>query len=909
MSSNEDIFDVKASDFLENKESGETIADGDPIFDVKYKDTRVAEKEAKIKEGMPKDQPVTPESVMDTAAKVGVDFLHNSKIEAEALLMATVGIAGSIAGGVAGAATLAGHKLATTRSISDIFDSDKIDASIDYASNVMRKVQSSVSYTPSEQESIDMVETLTTPFVMWDNATSWVSDKVYDVSGRPSSATATKVGLDMVSPLAFLKGSILAARSTANVVNKVKSPFNNESVKTKAQEEIELLVDDAVKSDPKVKTNVQEGLHLEENVDGLKFTLGELMDDSTAISTQQNIARFDQAAHTRAKTHKGAQRNALDDYAKDRFGSSDGIAAKILKESKGDVRTTLSSYTKKLEELEAKEVMLTERINKHNIQSIGNAIEKLRVQQYELAKARVAVLYDSVGEAKVPMRNVWDTVDSFVEDLTLPDGTVPLSVTKILKDRKDTPPRSDPMIGTIPGQKGPDIISLDRTRGILSTLSSDIARFKAVGDENTVRVLTVIKSKIEGGTGKDGKYVPGALDMVKEVEGKAAIKMLRQAKDVYKKDIVDRFNVGMAYRMKDVTKRGEASVPAEDLVRNWFKLDSSKGNLSTIEQFRTTFGSEIDNPAAWQALHNGITYMFAKHSIDQTTGVLNVKKANAWLARHEEGLNMVPEMRRALKDTAAQAEQIQRAKTIVDANQTIYKGEIMSKLAKTDNPQALAESAIKDKNVMLMVNKKLKGNPDAQQGWARFLGNHLLKTSVDGKGTIISHKLLKNIEDRKETLLIGMGPKHYGDLTTYAAALKRVDSSKVPEPTKAGGVTDVLKDITGTTSTSYIAQARAISQGRDSEFNLIVRSLIGFGFSLNKRAISRIEQEALYNPDVARIAAQMTKYGADNPPPQSVVKVWRSDLMKYGIIPPVIAEGAEDANEASKRFKNHPGAF
>ena len=843
------------------------------------------------------------------------DYIANAAYEegVGALETATTILSGlglTVAGGVVAGVEAAGRALFT--------DDTKLQI-LDKANQTLQKIQQN-GYKPKTQEGVRNV-TKVAEVGMWieEHTSKAAGDAMFDATGNAEGAMAAYMGTELALNLLGIshvktaaKGIAKAAASpvslsTAVSVGTYKALVNglwpNRAAMVKQVDDAAVdLVDRAIRDGDTatLRANIKEAAQLQDEIAGLKFSPGEASGNIELTGIESAFAGKTGGSLAAADATRQSNITAIKEYASKMLGGAETAEAKIMMKAKGDLKATIRAYDAKLAKLAEEEDALRASIQAKGMSDTsGYNMRKLYNEGYLAAKAKAEVEYSKIGHATIPAERIFERIKQIKSDSSNFYKGTPSSITKLMDENKAY---FDPMLSKAGKGKEPVSLKFDNLRGHLRNLREDWANAKAMGNNNDARLINDLIKEIEG----DG----GVMDNLQFAnftprQQKEAMKQYFHAKKVWKEEVVERYETAGGNIFRAVGKNGP-KVLDEDLAAALFKTDSQKGNLQMMKDFKKIFKGHSENPLAWAQLRNEIYKKYSSKAIDNK-GNFNPNGAKAFLRQHEETLRLVPDIRNDLLDSSTAMEKLGEINAATTAAREAYATSTFAINARTADPVAAVKAAISDIATARRLRASAKASSAGKEGLSALVGREIIKNITDINGVISGNKMLAYLETNKKTLKVLMEPQHVRALENVAKAMKALDRVNLPKTAYRKGESsmDVLKELTGTSSTSLLASARSVRHGRDSTFNLTVRTIAGWGFHMRKQQVAMMESAAFKNVTVAKFMERLAQVDDVSKIPSAEMAVYTNQLVGLGIVTPVlISRETEKSNQREQRTKD-----
>lgn len=767
----------------------------------------------------------------------------------------------------------------------------------------MEWVTRHLTYQPRTEGGQAYAETLSTPFELMEGAGQYVGDKVFEVTESPALATDAKVATLFAIPFAIpplakrtvlkpaqwgakqiVSGASFVAESVNMIRPKARAKFSKEAVGRSLRENIG--------DSPEVMANIAESARLAEEMPGYKPTLAETtLKPGTAVR-ERTLAEANQASFDLAKSRREANIRAIEDFRRENFGDSSPEITKILQKSEGNINKALTALDDRLTDIQYRREVLASKSPSMELDAVGRELRRLEKAEYDAASAVGEMLYKRIGNEKVDPSPVVSELEAMSKNelLDFSQDQIPASFKLIQRTLSPPKPADLPPARTMREfqvQKAeleapPKEISFDTLRSIEKRLKRDLAKEqgKMGKDETTIHLITRVLDRVEE-----------VKTNLESTGGADTVAALKEANAYWKEGVVDRFYKGAARDIHAKTAFNEFRIVDEKVIDSFFSPATKKtGGVKAVDDFINTYGM---NPEAWVQLRLGVYAKFRKESGIDQHGVIDTKKAEAFLNKHRDVLNRIPAIRDEISGLSKTSKELDFAQQLVKKREANISRSVLARALKSSNADTIVGKSIKEHKIDMALLKqrasKVKGGVEAL---SKETGRQLLLKAERTDGSINSSKLLHEMTKNEASLKIGMTPYHYGLLRDLHRAYLRIDKNILPQAIKEPKLgLEIVGEKFGTTPAQAISAWRAKSRGLVGGPHLVAQLGTSFITKLNKNQINSLERLAHYDKDVAQTLLMMTKSEKISP---KVERRLRVHLAEYGLVNLSAREGIEE---------------
>lgn len=736
------------------------------------------------------------------------------------------------------------------------------------ASALIKGVQEDYSYKPDSPEAAKILSAISYPFEKWGEFTSYLADNVFEATkDAPLQdtgallATAVKTAGEM-APVVVPTKAITAPVKVGTTISRTIGKTVEGVVSKKARERyIQQRAIDEIKADVADIAGLQKEAEkvslIKEKIPGYSPTLAETTGSRALIAKQQQIDTQTPATLETAHARRIANKIAIQNFLDDSFGRQTPNIIKIFQDAKGQVDEALNKIDSELDSVRKKREALVadEPISQ---QVVGGALRKLADDEFQLTKAKGEALYNKIGDVPINTKPVYGKVNelmttrfaNYAEDQIPPVFKDIMGEYKALQGAVEKTP-ADPMTGR------PAIIpeanynqTLSKVRSLDKRLGRDIASEEASFRPDQTRIAALVEVR---------QALSKQMDSLELASDKAVVQTYKDAKQYWKEQVADRFYRGVGKRVRD-SKYGEWNIADEKIIDEMFSPAKLKsGGVKAAQEFKAVYG---ENPEAMAQLNLGAMQKFRDFVVDKKTGVINPDRVEIFKDRYREVLGEYPRIQEQIKDLGSSNQALADLQKVILNKKAAMERDAFTKAVNTDTPYTLVSTAMKDPTIMRRLKGALKSE-DAVNGLSKQVSDVLIRESskrspLDGNEYIDSSLMYSNLDKYKDSLAVGLTPKHLKALTDAYEALMRLD--RVPLATKAAGggsLGDTVTQAVGTSPRSLLNMMRARQQGRTSTVD--IASVVSGGIlnKIYKRRILELEKAAHYDMDAAVVLKQL----------------------------------------------------
>lgn len=323
----------------------------------------------------------------------------------------------------------------------------------------------------------------------------------------------------------------------------------------------------------------------------------------------------------------------------------------------------------------------------------------------------------------------------------------------------------------------------------------------------------------------------------------------KQFRQEYFDTVILPFERNAAFKVKQKGSRGQYLVDDERVAAQFFgpKKDTD------MEQFVSVFG---DSPEQMNAMRSVIVDNFNKAVVRD--GKINPKLMESWNKRFSSTLDQIPGVKAEMADVTTANKALERRNASMDLRQRQIEDTLLSKKLKaftagTKEGSAVIEDAIKNPKLMRQLTNSLRNDPDALTSLKR----HVWDSVIDGDVSTMQ----KNIKANQKSLDIALGKRHMDEINKIMKAREMVERTLIKggQPLSASPLEKVEEAI-GMGIPALSSRIYAVRSGRIGANFMATEMASRFLRGVTGKEMTRLMDEALYNPQIAKDLADAIKF-------------------------------------------------
>lgn len=335
-------------------------------------------------------------------------------------------------------------------------------------------------------------------------------------------------------------------------------------------------------------------------------------------------------------------------------------------------------------------------------------------------------------------------------------------------------------------------------------------------------------------------------DAVKKYEGAEfgdVAAKLRDANNFYANTYRRAFREGVGGKMDATGRYGE--VLRREQVADRFLTPTG------VDDFYAIFGGDRQ---AHGMLQDSIVTKFQSKAMQD--GLIDPKKAQAFIAENRDMLAKVPDVQRLLTDRAALNEALAAKASRLRESQKSLDSTVLAKIAKADDPQALMTGALTDQRTMMAMIAQAR-DVRSRGALGRLVADAIPEAA--SRAGVTPFDFMMQNRASLQPAISRLGPDHWKNLEDIATMQTAIGRSQVPQHAAVPKGGDPFMEASGSTARTWNTEIRATTQGRQGTGNAVLHLLSRFGIKKGEEAVAKAQAEAIYNPELAAAMVQAAR--------------------------------------------------
>lgn len=560
-------------------------------------------------------------------------------------------------------------------------------------------------------------------------------------------------------------------------------------------------------------------------------TLGQRSGAEGVISMEQGIAGSTPEARGRHEAATDAARAAVGAAESKAFPASGRVAPLASKK----VFHAEAALDKRLEVIADAERRIGDQFPDIAQQKIGEALNSARVEAMTIARGvknqKYKDVYKAADEAKISAdmsdvaelstslrgQNVFQRFPSVFGRIDARYAGKAAGETKYKTAGFDKPLEEAAPEAVKPA-------SFEELHSLSRETNAQLSTAMRTGDAEGAYYLTRVKELTDA---KLAKFSGPEFGNVAELK--------KAADDFYANKYARVFREGAGGRLAATNRFGDM-IDDEKTVQRFF-------SPTGLDDFNEIFAGV---PAAQEVLNSGVLGLFAKSALRD--GIVDPKAAGAWIRRHKEALDKMPDVKAKLENAKAAQEAIISSRATVAMRQKAIDKTYMSKLIKSDDPDGMIQKALSDPGAIRGLTA-MATDPKSRAVLARSVMKALPEAAA--KAGVDPLTFLNNGSESLRPLLQRLGPDHEKNLKTIASAQAILGRSPTPALVRVPAASDAFKDRVGSSIPELLNSWRAVNRRQSSAFAATASAGGKFVNKNIQAAQQQLIENALYDPVLA----------------------------------------------------------
>ena len=389
-----------------------------------------------------------------------------------------------------------------------------------------------------------------------------------------------------------------------------------------------------------------------------------------------------------------------------------------------------------------------------------------------------------------------------------------------------------------PGTTGKDTASFEELHSLYKEANKEWIDAIAAGQNTKAQYMKMIRDQLSL---KVGKYN-------NEAYGELSQKF--QGYNLNYSKFAHTFREGAGGEIAKRTKAGLAT-DSEDIVNRLILQSGDKKR--GVQDFFQVYGDDV---RAAELLHEGMLDNFSKATM--RSGTLNPKAAAAWMYKNQAALDELPELKKALGNTTAMADDLVYRQRQLQAQRKILDKTVLAKITKAQDPDRLVQQALGDPRLMkgLLVGAN---SPEAKAAIARAIVD-----SVGKQGQSLEF-LLKN-EAALKPVMEGLGKGHWQNVKDIAEMEQITARTRAPTAVELSKIQDIGEQLVGTSVKGMFSRLKNMATPLGTTPAYVAFDVGGrFFYKVRSEELSKLREHAMFDADTAEVLARLGKKSTYTP--------------------------------------------
>lgn len=606
----------------------------------------------------------------------------------------------------------------------------------------------------------------------------------------------------------------LAARGAASLYSKISPAAQTRAGQRAVQETL------GQELTPEAMRSLEQAERLRREIPGFDPTLGEATGSPALLSTQRDLERRASGAELEElAARRSDSEKAVGEYSRAQAPGGDGSPEYIIDTASRTVDDLRSRIADAESAVVDRRGEVASGIPEARRDAAGATIRERMDAEIAGTRERLSLLADQLGINDADMTVQFDRArHELLAEFT------PASV---FEDAANAPR----VLNDIKASKGKPVTFRD-LKSLRERVSDDL--IDAIGAANPsrkqVRDLSMMKGRIDG--------------IIEETTRSADPDLAtryQQFRKAYFDEYVDRFEKGAAFKVRQKDGRGFYRTPDEQVADAFFE----RGNVSAAKQYNSVFR---DDPEAASALEAVALDRFRTTAV--VDGVIDPKRAQAWMASHASVLDELPGLRSKLAEPMAANDALWSRQQQIAGRSKVVDDQLLTRALDsygrgTRQPDAIINDALRDPRKMAQLSRVLRRTPEALDALRRQVWEQATTGSAADT--------LRFLERATPSLGAIYGSNHIKAITNIAAARAMMERSPVPTGSAiTARPLQQIEEMIGQGVPQLSSRLFAWRSGRMQKGYLAVDTISRGLRGRAQQSADSLFRQALYDPEVAK---------------------------------------------------------
>lgn len=578
---------------------------------------------------------------------------------------------------------------------------------------------------------------------------------------------------------------------------------------------------------PEAEGGLAEAERLRAAMPGFNPTTAESTGAPALIAHQRGIEGKAQGADlSNLARRRSESEAAIGRYAEENAPAADDAPEFVVDVAAGRIQTIRGAVDRPLDAVDARQREVAARLPRADRAAAGQRMREVLHDRRDQVRGQMSALADELGindvDLSIPFhRQRQALLRDFTPGSVFEDRA---ALPKVLADIESLPPNTQ--------------VTFRDLKSLRERVNDDLMDAQAAASPNRkeIRMLAMLKERVDGW-----------IDTMAETADPQLAERYRQFRDAYRRDYIERFEVGPAFKVRHRNGRGEYRIRDEEVASAFFE----PGNITAARQFHHTFGDDPEARAALRAV--------ALDSLGDAAvrdGRVDARRLETWMRRHASVLDEFPDLRVEVGQVDAITRELgKRRATLEGRRKRIEDALLTREITKMGrgwkDEGGVIGAALKDPRKMGQLIARLRSEPDAQNALRRHIWDQVAPGTADDIATALE---LPSVQK-------ALGPDHVSHLRNIQAARQMLE--RTPPPTGQAydpNPLQAMEDAIGMGVPQLGSRIFAVHSGRTSWRYVATDAFGRFWRGRSKAETDALLREALYDPQVAKdLSALVTK--------------------------------------------------
>ena len=651
----------------------------------------------------------------------------------------------------------------------------------------------------------------------------------------------------------------MPASLVAKGVQTGRKYFSTAAVNSRAQDEVRKVLGKEL--NPAVEANLTQSARLQQEIPGFKPTIAESTGSPGLLAAQTDIeSRMSGGALDEAVRRRQGMESAVNQYAQKMTPESEFAPEFVVTEAGKKIEDLTGRIEAGQADMQGARKSLAGSLPVADRFGLGERIRDAVKNARTATQADMSRVAQELGihdtDITAPFK---EAAQKIVQELR-PEGKF-----VDLKNQPEIMATLKKIAGTTKGGAKEYFVTFADLKSLRERVSDDL--IDAVGastpSNQKIRTLTRLKGMVDDVID----------DVIAQSDDPDLSARYKEFRDIYRKEYVERFEKGVALKVRLKDGRGFYRTPDEKVAESFFGPDK----ISEAKQYKAIFGAD---PDAIKNIENAALDSLRESAF--VDGVLDPRKLQLWAKNHRTVLDEFPNIKSWADDIQSTNDRLLKRIGDLDARRQVVDRQILTKEINKlkgggKTIDQFLNGALVNENKMSQLVNRLRGNTDAMETLRREVWT---KASAGQSAKDVMSFLTKHRKSLSKVLT----KQHLDALENIANAKMIMERS--PTPSGKAEVPRPFQELeksTGMTLPTIINRYYAVQSGRVQKAWLFAESALKGLTARKQAAMDDMWKQALYDQNIAMDMAKAVSNPNVSAP--LIAKRLNSRFYALGLVP------------------------